>query len=62
MPVAHWRSVSVLAPLAVAAGSYATVAMLQGADALATLDDAGLAYLAVDQHGALHRRNPAPAT
>jgi thiamine biosynthesis lipoprotein len=50
-PVAHWRSVSVLAPLAIAAGSYATIAMLRQDEALALLDDSGLAYMAIDHRG-----------
>jgi thiamine biosynthesis lipoprotein len=53
-PVAAWRSVSVLAPLAVAAGSHATIAMLKGTDALAFLDAAGLPYVAQDAAGRLH--------
>jgi thiamine biosynthesis lipoprotein len=55
-PVSSWRSVSVLAPLAVSAGSLATIAMLSGEGALALLDEAGVSYLAVDAAGALHRR------
>lgn len=56
MPVETWRSVSVLAPLAVAAGSYSTIAMLKGDGALAFLDQARLAYLAVDREGQVHSR------
>jgi thiamine biosynthesis lipoprotein len=56
MPVNGWRSISVLAPLAVAAGSYSTIAMLKGADALPFLDDAKLGYLAIDQHGDMHSK------
>jgi thiamine biosynthesis lipoprotein len=56
-PVQGWRSVSVLAPLAVAAGSYATIAMLKGPAGLAFLDDAKQAYLAVDEAGNIHARN-----
>jgi thiamine biosynthesis lipoprotein len=55
-PAADWRSVSVLAPLAVQAGSLATVAMLKGADAIGFLERAGVAWLAVDSHGVLHQR------
>ena len=51
-PVEHWRSVSVVAPLAIAAGACATVAMLQPVDsALAFLDQQGVRYLAIDNHG-----------
>jgi thiamine biosynthesis lipoprotein len=56
-PVRHWRSVSVLAPLAVAAGSCATIAMLKQEDALRFLDGTGMAYLAVDEQGVLHSKN-----
>jgi thiamine biosynthesis lipoprotein len=60
MPVRHWRSVSVLAPLAIAAGSFATIAMLMQEEGLAMLDQCGLAYLAIDQAGNMHRRDAAP--
>ena len=52
-----WQSVSVLAPVATAAGSYATIAMLLEDEAIAFLDTAGVAYLAVDRHGQLHSKN-----
>ena len=51
MPHTYWRSVSVLAPLAIAAGSFATLAMLGDDDALDFLDRSGLAYLAIDCEG-----------
>jgi thiamine biosynthesis lipoprotein len=54
MPASHWRSVSVRAPVAVAAGGYTTIAMLLGASAVAYLDATGLAWLAVGPDGALH--------
>ena len=57
LPVDHWRSVSVLAPSTLVAGSCTTIAMLKQADGLAFLEDAGVTYLAVDQGGALHRRD-----
>ncbi len=50
-PVSYWRSVSVLAPLAIAAGSYATIAMLKEADAIAFLEESQLTYLAIDREG-----------
>ncbi|HEX7641050.1 MAG TPA: FAD:protein FMN transferase [Burkholderiaceae bacterium] len=56
MPVETWRSVSVLAPLAVAAGSYSTIAMLKGDGALAFLEESNLAYLAVDREGKMHAK------
>jgi thiamine biosynthesis lipoprotein len=56
MPVETWRSVSVLAPLAVAAGSYSTIAMLKGDGALAFLDESNLPYLAVDREGKVYAK------
>jgi FAD:protein FMN transferase len=53
-PVTAWRSVSVLAPLAVAAGACATIAMLKGAEAPAFLANSGNAWLAQDAAGAMH--------
>jgi len=51
-PVAYWRSVSVVAPLAVAAGACATLAMLQPVEAgLAFLQEQGVRYLAIDARG-----------
>ncbi|WP_395406662.1 FAD:protein FMN transferase [Pseudoduganella sp. UC29_106] len=54
MPVTYWRSVSVLAPLAVAAGSTTTIAMLLGADAPRFLEQSGFSWLAQDADGRLH--------
>lgn len=53
-PVAHWQSVSVIAPLCVVAGSCATIAMLLEREAEAFLRDQGLVYLVVGPDGALH--------
>lgn len=54
-PVEYWRSVSVVAPLAIAAGACATVAMLKPVDAaLRFLQAQGVRYLAVDGDGARH--------
>jgi thiamine biosynthesis lipoprotein len=50
-PVSHWRSISVLAPLCVVAGSYATMAMLAEGDGEVMLEAAGLAWLGVDATG-----------
>ncbi|MES2149003.1 MAG: FAD:protein FMN transferase [Pseudomonadota bacterium] len=58
-PVDYWRSVSVLAPVAIAAGSYATIAMLKQEAGLAFLEDSGLAYLAIDREGRVHSKNVA---
>jgi thiamine biosynthesis lipoprotein len=53
-PVAHWQSVSVVAPLCVVAGSFATIAMLMGPDAESFLREQGLRYVAVDAGGVVH--------
>jgi thiamine biosynthesis lipoprotein len=54
-PVAYWRSVSVVAPLAVAAGACATLAMLRPVEsALAFLREQGVRYLAIDARGERH--------
>ncbi|MYN08026.1 FAD:protein FMN transferase [Massilia sp. FT127W] len=53
-PVTAWRSVSVLAPLTVAAGASATIAMLKGPQALDFLAQTGCAWLAQDAAGGLH--------
>lgn len=56
-PVEHWRSLSVVAPLAIAAGACATVAMLKPVDdALQFLDAQGVRYLAIDADGQRHSR------
>lgn len=55
-PCGYWRSVSVLAPLTVAAGSYTTITMLKGEAGLDFLAGCGLAYLAVDRHGRVFKR------
>jgi thiamine biosynthesis lipoprotein len=53
MPVTHFQSVSVVAPLAVLAGSYATIAMLLGATARAFLDAQAVRHWAVEADGTL---------
>lgn len=58
--VRYWRAVSVLAPLAIAAGSLATIAMLKQEQGLAFLQQAGVAYLAIDADGQLHSHDPKP--
>jgi len=56
-PVDTWQSVSVVAPLAVAAGACASIAMLLPVgDALGFLDAQGLRYLAIDAAGQHHAR------
>lgn len=56
-PVTYWRSVTVVAPLAITAGSCSTIAMLKGADALAFLDELEMGYLAVDHSGKIYHKN-----
>jgi FAD:protein FMN transferase len=51
-PVTHWQSVSVVAPLAIVAGSAATIAMLLGADAAAFLEAQGVRWLGIAADGA----------
>jgi FAD:protein FMN transferase len=56
-PVKYWRSVTVVAPLAITAGSYSTIAMLKEAEGLIFLENSGLGYLAVDQLGEIFHKN-----
>jgi thiamine biosynthesis lipoprotein len=53
MPVSHWQSVSVMAPLAILAGSYATIAMLGAHEAHAFLERQGVRYLMVAADGSI---------
>lgn len=50
-PVNYWRSVSVVAPLAIAAGSYSTIAMLKEAAGATFLNNMGFQYFCIDQAG-----------
>ena len=54
-PVQAWRSISVVAPLCLAAGSMCTIAMLKGEDALSFLQREATDFLAVDAQGRVHR-------
>ncbi|MFO1281641.1 MAG: FAD:protein FMN transferase [Burkholderiales bacterium] len=54
-PVGHWRSMSVVAPLCVAAGGGATIGMLLCAAAPGWLDAQGLGWLGVDAGGVVRR-------
>ncbi|GGX89142.1 FAD:protein FMN transferase [Massilia dura] len=54
MPVSYWRSVSVLAPLAVLGGSVSTIAMLKEEEGLPFLAASGVSYLAIDSAGRTH--------
>ena len=56
-PVTFWRSVTVVAPLAVTAGSFSTIAMLKEADGLAFLENSGMGYFAVDQLGEIYSKS-----
>lgn len=60
-PVQAWRSISVVAPLALAAGSMCTIAMLKGEQALDFLRTQAADFLAVDAQGKVHRGREAPA-
>ncbi|KQV61958.1 thiamine biosynthesis protein ApbE [Duganella sp. Root198D2] len=56
MPVSYWRSVSVVSPMAISAGSCSTTAMLLQRDGLEFLEQSGLSFLAIDQEGRIFRR------
>ena len=56
-PVTWWRSVTVVTPMVITAGSYSTIAMLKEAGGLAFLQESGLGYLAVDHSGKLYHHN-----
>ena len=56
-PVKYWQSMSVLAPLAVMAGSYSTIAMLLEERALDFLNKSGVAYLAIDSQGQIYKKS-----
>ncbi len=56
-PANHWRSVSVVAPVCLAAGACATVATLKPIDeALVFLAEQGVRYLAIDSSGQRHAK------
>jgi len=56
-PVTYWRSVTVVAPLTVTAGSFSTITMLKEDDGLAFLNESGMGYLAVDKFGRIYHNN-----
>ena len=56
-PVKYWRSVTVVAPLALTAGSYSTIAMLKEGGALPFLEASGMGFLAVDSLGEIYHKN-----
>jgi thiamine biosynthesis lipoprotein len=51
MPVRHWRSVSVMAPMAISAGSCSTIAMLKQQGGLSFLNASDMGYFTVDDQG-----------
>jgi thiamine biosynthesis lipoprotein len=57
MPVSHWQSVSVMAPMASLAGATCTIAMLKEADGLDFLHQSGFSFLAIDAEGQTHTHN-----
>lgn len=59
MPVSYWRSVTVLAPLASAAGAISTIVMLLQEQGLDYLQNSGFAFLAVDHSGVTFRGDQA---
>jgi thiamine biosynthesis lipoprotein len=59
MPVSYWRSVTVLAPLAIAAGATSTIAMLLQEQGLDYLQNSGFAFLAVNHLGVTFQGNQA---
>ncbi|WP_374360102.1 FAD:protein FMN transferase [Pseudoduganella danionis] len=54
-PVRYWRSVTILAPLAIVAGGVSTIAMLKQQQGLAYLEASGYSYLAIDHQGQPHQ-------
>lgn len=56
-PVTYWRSVTVVAPLAITAGSHSTIAMLKEDEGVAFLKESGMDYLAVDKFGRIYHNN-----
>lgn len=54
-PADHWQAVSVVAPLAILAGSYATIAMLLAGEAEAFLEGQRVRYLIVGADGSVRR-------
>lgn len=55
-PVTHWQSMSIVAPVCVAAGAVSTIAMLKQAEAQEFLAAQQVAFLAIDADGAMTQR------
>ncbi len=60
MPVSHWQSMSVVAPLCVTAGSCATIAMLLEEEAAGFLERQGMRWIGVTADGRLAGDATAP--
>jgi thiamine biosynthesis lipoprotein len=56
-PVKYWQSISVLAPLAVMAGSYSTIAMLLEDQGLDFLNRSNVTYLAINYQGQIYKKS-----
>jgi thiamine biosynthesis lipoprotein len=56
-PVNAWQSVTILAPLAITAGSCSTIAMLNEDEGLDFLENSGMRYLAIDRRGKIHHKD-----
>ena len=50
-PVEFWRSVTVIAPLAITAGTYTTIAMLKESEGISWINESGLSFFCVDYKG-----------
>jgi thiamine biosynthesis lipoprotein len=57
MPVNHWQSISVLAPMASIAGATCTLAMLKEEQGLDFLHESRFSFLAIDAQGQTHTHN-----
>jgi len=56
-PVNYWRSVSVLAPKALLAGSFSTIAMLMEEQGRDFLEDSGFPFIAIDHQGQIFQKS-----
>jgi len=56
-PATWWQSISVIAPTALIAGAFTTIAMLLEEEGLAFLHSTGLSFLAVDHSGIVHQES-----
>jgi FAD:protein FMN transferase len=58
-PVQYWQSISVVAPVCIAAGAASTIAMLMEADAIPFLQSQNLPFLAINAQGDIIREDGA---